>query len=246
MNHIRCTDLHALRLGRGARHPRCGASQAPQVGSEARTAAASRLHPVSEAAPRPRRTNEGRPDPGRPSVHEGRTTPWGPLDSALAAYARAAKTPPWWYVRTSAVTSGWRSPISTDARRRWAPWSARRWRPRGDGFWTSVRAPGHSRCHFPSGGLDVTALEILPSARRTFSQRGGVADVRDGGLETLAWGALRHRAGHDERRRAVWHRGRPAHVPGGPGQRARTRGARSSSTPRIPVTGDPGGWPLPR
>jgi len=140
---------------------------------------------VSRAAPRPKRTNEGRPDPGRPFVHEVRTTAWGPLDAALAAYEGgredAAIT-----VRTdvgdpdeTAVAHFYRSPEDMGPVERAALAAARgHTLDLGAGAGAFVRPLSEK-------GLEVTALEILPTARRIL-QRRGVGDVRDGGLETLA------------------------------------------------------------
>lgn len=142
---------------------------------------------MTEAAPRPEGKKEGRPDAGRPFAHEARATAWGPLDAALAAYEGgredAALT-----VRTDVgdpegmrVAEFYRSEADMGSVERAALGAARgRVLDLGAGA-------GAFALPLAKRGLDVTALEILPTARRVL-QRRGIADVRAGGLEALVEG----------------------------------------------------------
>ncbi|MCG6957776.1 MAG: class I SAM-dependent methyltransferase [Gemmatimonadetes bacterium] len=139
---------------------------------------------MSDAAPRSERMKEGRPDAGRPFVREVRTTAWGPLDAALAAYEGgredAALT-----VRTDVadpeemtVAHFYRAPTDMGPVERTALAAAR-----GRVLDVGAGAGAFAR-PLSEKGLEVTALEILPTARRVLESR-GLTDVRDGGLEAV-------------------------------------------------------------
>jgi SAM-dependent methyltransferase len=121
---------------------------------------------------------------GRPFVHEVRTTAWGPLDAALAVY-EGGREDATLTVRTDVgdpeemtVAHFHRAPTDMSPVERAALGAARgRVLDLGAGAGAFARP-------LVEKGLEVTALEILPTARRILESR-GLTDVRDGGLEAL-------------------------------------------------------------
>jgi SAM-dependent methyltransferase len=130
-------------------------------------------------------SDEGRPATGRPSAHAAYAASWQPLDAALAAY-RAGRPDAVVSVRTDVggdddmpVSHFLRRPADMGAVERAALEGARgRVLDLGAGA-------GAFALPLAARGLAVTALEILPAGRALLAA-GGIADVRDGGLEVVA------------------------------------------------------------
>lgn len=132
---------------------------------------------------------EGRPETGRPSSQGGAapgppSASWAPLDEALAAY-RAGDTDAVVEMRTDTggtedvpVSLFFRAPAEMGAVER-----AALGRARGRILDLGAGAGAHAR-PLAAEGRAVTAAEVLPQARAALRE-GGVADVREGGLEAL-------------------------------------------------------------
>ncbi|MCG6989613.1 MAG: methyltransferase domain-containing protein [Gemmatimonadetes bacterium] len=131
------------------------------------------------------RSEEGRPEEGRPSALASYAASWQPLDQALAAY-RAGRADAAVRVRTDVggddemrAAYFLRRPADMGAVERAALEGARgRVLDLGAGA-------GAFALPLARRGLAVTALEILPAGRALLAE-GGIADVRDGGVEAVA------------------------------------------------------------
>jgi SAM-dependent methyltransferase len=130
------------------------------------------------------RNEEGRPA-GRPSAHEGYAASWQPLDAALTAY-RVGRADATVRVRTD-VGGDDDMPVSHFLRRQADMGAVERAALEGARGRVLDLGAGAGAFALPLGrrGLAVTALEILPAGRILLVE-GGLADVRDGGLEAVA------------------------------------------------------------